>query len=78
MSETAPDPVIGTVAWALDYARRYWQHGNEPESQAALTVLAHVMVDLQERLAALCHCPPASIISDGPSADCPVHGEGAP
>ena len=26
--------------WALAYARMYWQFGHEPETQAALTILA--------------------------------------
>ena len=29
--------------WALTYARRYWQHGGEPESQRALSVLASAL-----------------------------------
>jgi len=32
-----------SVDWALGYARRYWAIGNEPESQAALTVLANAL-----------------------------------
>lgn len=28
------------VEWALAYARLYWHFGTEPESQAALNILA--------------------------------------
>lgn len=31
------------IDWALAYAQRYWQHGGEPESQRALSVLASVV-----------------------------------
>lgn len=34
---------------ALDYARRYWQFGQEPESQAALTILAHLVTRAMDR-----------------------------
>lgn len=31
---------VGSLDWALAYARTYWHHGDEPESQLALTTLA--------------------------------------
>lgn len=40
-----------TVEWAQDYARHYWQHGGEPESQAALDVLSAATADLSAALA---------------------------
>lgn len=46
----APSPDI--EGDALDYARTYWQHGREPRSQAALTVLAHTVLDLRAKMAA--------------------------
>lgn len=36
-------PAIDPVDWALDYADSYWKHGNEPETQRALTLLAHAL-----------------------------------
>ena len=33
----------GTLGWAKDYALTYWQGGNEPESQAALTILSRAL-----------------------------------
>lgn len=39
-SAPAPDTVPEEVQYALDYARHYWHHGQEPQTQRALHVLA--------------------------------------
>lgn len=33
------NPELGTREWAIDYARNYWKHGQEPETQQALAIL---------------------------------------
>lgn len=40
---TPTDDEREALDWALRYARRYWQHGGEPESQRALSVLASAL-----------------------------------
>lgn len=43
---TDRDDLRATVEPALGYARRYWQHGSDPETQAALTTLAQAVEHL--------------------------------
>ncbi|MFE7198496.1 hypothetical protein [Microbacterium oxydans] len=40
---TPTDDEREALDWALTYTRRYWQHGGEPESQRALSVLASAL-----------------------------------
>jgi|GEM_PF-7119821 len=35
------------ITWALTYARIYWQFGIEPESQAALAILAQATCTIE-------------------------------
>jgi hypothetical protein len=44
------DPEVGSPMWARNYARTYWQHGEEPETQAALTVLAQAIEQAEARV----------------------------
>ena len=48
---TPTDDGQEALDWALTYARRYWQHGGEPESQRALSVL----VSSLHRYGSRCH-----------------------
>ena len=68
-----------SLDWALHYARRYWQHGQEPQSQRALTILALAVarrpapIEAGERVAlALAIYRARELDLDYPASDDPI------